>query len=99
MMLNSKMLGFAKVEMFMAEPYWRKPQPSTWDGILCQRHGANSGASVVIYRSTQPYPPGTVFSPCTRQMFEQKVSSSEDLATFGVIEDEELLGGNEKGKG
>src|SRR2546429_1002562 len=28
---NSTMLGFAKVVMFMADPYWRKPQPSTWD--------------------------------------------------------------------
>ena len=23
---NSKMLGFAKVRTFMADPYWRKPQ-------------------------------------------------------------------------
>jgi hypothetical protein len=36
------MLGFAKMDMFGADPYWRKPQPSTWDEIVRQRDGANS---------------------------------------------------------
>jgi hypothetical protein len=94
---NSTMLGFAKMDMFMADPYWRKPQPSTWDGIVRQRDGANSGASVTVYRSTQSDAPGTVTNPCTRQIFEQKLSSPEDLEKFGVTEDKELL--EEKGKG
>jgi hypothetical protein len=95
---NSTMLGFAKMDMFMADPYWRKPQPSTWDEILRKRDGANSGASITIYRSTQSDAPGTVTNPCTRQIFEQKASSSEGQENFGVIEDKELCGGEGKGK-
>lgn len=95
---NSTMLGFAKQVMFMADPYWRKPQPSAWDKMLRQRDGADSGASITIYRSTQSVAPGAVTNACTRQIFEQKVSSPEDLETFGVTEDEELLGEKEKGK-
>jgi hypothetical protein len=95
---NSTMLGFAKMDMFMADPYWRKPQPSTWDEILRQRDGANSGASITVYRSTQSDTPGTVSNPCTRQIFEQKLSSPEDQEKFGVTEDKELLGGEGKGK-
>lgn len=94
---SSMMLGFAKQVMFMADPYWRKPQPSAWEEILHQRDGANSGASITIYRSTQIYAPGTVTNSCTRQIFEQKVSYPEDLEQFGITEDEELMG--EKGKG
>lgn len=95
---NSMMLGFAKMDRFMVDPYWRKPQPSAWDEILRQRDGANSGASITIYRSTQADAPGTVTNSCTRQIFEQKVSSPEDLQQFGVTGDEELLAEKEKGK-
>jgi hypothetical protein len=31
---NSAMLGFATLNMFMADPYWRKPQPRVWNEIL-----------------------------------------------------------------
>jgi hypothetical protein len=96
---NSTMLGFAKRDTHMDEySYWRKPQPSAWDEIIRQRDGANSGASVTIYRSTQSDAPGTVTNSCTRQIFEQKVSSPEDLERFGVTEDKELSGEKEKGK-
>ena len=45
-----------------------------------------------------PDAPGTVTNPCTRQVFEQKESSSQDLNNFGITEDKELLGENGKGK-
>jgi hypothetical protein len=92
------MLGFAKMDMFGADPHCRKPQPSTWDEIVRQRDGANSGASVIVYRSTQSDAPGTVTNPRTRQIFEQKLSPSKDLEKFGVTEDKELLEGTGKGK-
>jgi hypothetical protein len=95
---NSAMLGFGRKDMFMADPYWRRPQPSTWNEILFQRDGVNSGASVAVYRSTQSDVPGAVTNPHTRQIFEQKVSSLENLENFGVMEDEELLAETEKGK-
>lgn len=90
---NSKMLGFAKIEMFMADPCLREPQPSTWNDILFRRDGANSGASVTIYRSTQSNSPGAVINPRTRQPFEQKLIP-ENQADFGVAEDRPLLSGS-----
>jgi tRNA nucleotidyltransferase (CCA-adding enzyme) len=92
------MFGFGRINMFMADPYWRKPQPSTWNEILFQRDGANSGATVTVFRSTQSGAPGAVTNPRTRQIFEQKVSSLEDLKNFGVTNDKELLAEDEKGK-
>jgi hypothetical protein len=84
--------------MLMVDPYWRKPQPSTWNEILFQRDGANSGASVTVYRSTQSDVPGAITQPRTRQIFEQKVSSLENLENFCVTEDNEFLAEKEKGK-
>ena len=95
---NSEMLGFAKAPTFIADQYWRKPQPSTWNDILLRRDGANSGASVTIYRSTQSHSPGTVIDPRTRQIFEQKVPSPRELETFGVAKDKQLLAEDEIGK-
>jgi hypothetical protein len=95
---DSSMLSFAKVDMFMAEPYWRQPQPSTWEKILLQRDGAQSGASVTIYRSTESDAPGTVINRRTRQIFQQQASPPTALATFGVKEDKALSSKNEKGK-
>ncbi|EED17403.1 conserved hypothetical protein [Talaromyces stipitatus ATCC 10500] len=94
---NSEMLGFKRLDLFMADPYWRQPQPSTWNDILIQRDGLDSRASVTIYRSTQSGTPGAVLKPETRQLFEQK-PSTEDLEMFGVEEDKQLLGMNERGK-
>jgi hypothetical protein len=95
--LNSTMIGFCRIDMLMADPYWRRPQPSTWNEILFQRDGANFGASVTVYRSTQSDVPGAITNPRTRQIFEQKVSPLENLEDFGVTEDTKLAG-NEKGK-
>lgn len=94
---NSNMLGFSKINMFMMDPYWRKPQPSTWNEILLKRDGANSGASVTIYRAAQPDAPGAVLHPHRRQVFEQR-PSRKNLKNFGVKEDRELLSGNEAHK-
>lgn len=94
---NSEMLGFAKEIVLIANPYWRKPQPSTWDEMLRRRDRANSGASVTIYRSTQSDAPGAVMKTCTRRIFEQKVPLPADLGTYGLAEDEEMMG--EKGIG
>ncbi|RMJ27934.1 hypothetical protein PHISP_01202 [Aspergillus sp. HF37] len=63
---NSNMLGFANFE-----PYWRKPQPKTWNDVLLKRDGADSGSTVTIYIATQPDTPGAVLNPSTRQFIEQ----------------------------
>lgn len=90
----SDMFAFEKMD-----PYRRRPQPSTWNDILIQRDGLDSGASVTIYRSTQCDAPGAVLNPETRQLFEQKPPSSpEDLEKFGVEEDKQLLDMTENGK-
>jgi hypothetical protein len=88
---NSTMLGFAKRELFMADPYWRKPQPSTWNEILLHRDGAASGAFVTVYQANQCDTSGAVLKPYTRHTFEQKIISPGTLETFGVAEDKELL--------
>lgn len=96
---TSEMLGFKRVNMLMTDPYWRKPQPSTWNDILLQRDGLDSGACVTIYRSTRSDAPGTVLKPETCQLFEQKPPASPDgLKMFGVNEDKQLLSMHEKGK-
>ncbi|KAJ5174779.1 uncharacterized protein N7482_000656 [Penicillium canariense] len=94
---NSKMLGFANINMYMVDPYLREPQPSTWSDILSSRDGANSGASVTIFRSTQSDSPGSVINPRTRQPFEQKLITPNQ-ADFGMTEDRDLLSGSEASK-
>ena len=91
---NSTMIALPEFEMSMGYGYRRKRQPGTWDEVVRQRDGASSGASITVYRSTQSGVPGTVTNSRTRQIFEQKVSSQEDLET----EDEELLKEPERGK-
>ncbi|PGH26831.1 hypothetical protein AJ80_01411 [Polytolypa hystricis UAMH7299] len=78
--------------------YRRKPQPATWHNNLLRRDGQDSGASVVIYRSTLPGVQGSVLNPRTREPFRQTVSSLEQLDNFGLTEDQELLGPDEKSK-
>ena len=95
---DSTMLGFATMSTSPGSPYSRKPQPSTWTAILHQRDGADSEASITAYRSTQASTPGTAINPCTRQVFEQKASSPEDLKDFGFKEDKDMMGKGEKGK-
>lgn len=88
---NSDMLGFQRLYLFTVDELWRKPQPSTWNKILMQQDGVDSGASVTIYRSIQPYAPGTVIKPENRQLFEQKPPPSDDLQMFGEELDGKLL--------
>ena len=66
--------------------------------MLLQRDGPQSGASVSIYRAIRLDAPIAIFNPLTRQVFEQKVSSQEDLERFGVEEDDALLNIHEIGK-
>lgn len=88
----SELLGFGEVHMPMFDLHRRRPQPSTWTNILQQR---DSMASVTIYRSTKSEIPGAVLSPQTREVFEQKISSSAELESFGVRPDEQLLSRSE----
>ncbi|KIM96031.1 hypothetical protein OIDMADRAFT_20935 [Oidiodendron maius Zn] len=81
---NSSMLSFKKIDLFMAPPYWRKPQPASWNEILARRDGEGSGSSVTIYRATQ-LRQGSVIDNRTRQIFDQKA-----VANFGVEDDKEL---------
>jgi hypothetical protein len=87
----SQLLGFGKIVMLIGDSYWRRPQPSTWNNILRQRDGMGSGASVTIYRSMKSDTPGAILNPRTRDLFEQKISSSSELDTFGVEPDKQLL--------
>ena len=100
---DSEMLGFAKKDTmdetaYWHQPYGRQPQPSTWNEILLQRDGKESGASVSIYRATKSDAPGAVFNLLSRQVFEQKASLLDDLTEFGEKEDETLMATQEKGK-
>ncbi|KAF2104844.1 hypothetical protein NA57DRAFT_71049 [Rhizodiscina lignyota] len=88
---NSALLGFAKKHVNIEGWPWHKPQPITWNEILLQRDGANSGANIVSYRSTRSNSPGSVMDPLTRQIFEQTVSTPKDLETFEVAADDNLL--------
>jgi hypothetical protein len=84
---DSTMLGFKKVELYMADPYWRRPQPTTWNETLLKRDGVDPKSTVTIYRSTQPEIPGTVMNAGTRQIVDQKNILPSDLETFGIEED------------
>lgn len=95
---DSTMLSFSITHMLFRASVQRSPQPGTWNEIIRQRDGIDSGASVIIYRSTQPYAPGTVTNPDTRQIFEQRVPLQGDLEDFGIAEDRELLTRDEIGK-
>lgn len=93
---DSTMLGFKKHDMFMANPYWRRPQPTTWNTILLTRDGVDSKSTVTIYRSTQSKSPGTVMNRATRQIVDQIPPS--DLETFGIEEDPQFVRQGEKEK-
>jgi hypothetical protein len=94
---NSNMLGFARFDTVIMDPFWRKPKPTTWNDILLVRNGANSGASVTIYRATQPGVSGAVLNHRTRQLLHQR-PSREELESFGIEEDRELLSADEASK-
>lgn len=67
--LNSTMHQFTEMNI-LGDLDWDKPQPSTWEEILRQRDGADSGASITIYRSIQSDAPGAVMNPDRRQILE-----------------------------
>lgn len=92
------MLGFARYDTVIMDPFWRKPKPTTRNDILPVRDSANSGASVTIYRATQPGISGTVLNHRTRQLFHQR-PSREELESFGIEEVRELLSAYEASKG
>ncbi|KAL4938520.1 hypothetical protein BDV06DRAFT_225923 [Aspergillus oleicola] len=85
---NSKMLGFPRSR---ADTYQRKPQPSAWSDDLIQRDGADSGAYVKIYRSTEPNIRYGVFNLRKAKSFEQKLSPHESLEAFGLKRDAWLM--------
>jgi hypothetical protein len=95
---DSTMLGFEKHSMFMANPYWRRPQPTTWNDILLKRDDVDSKPTVAIYRSTQSKNPGTVMNKATRQIVDQMILPPSDLEAFGVEEDPQFVGRGEKEK-
>ncbi|KAK2794530.1 hypothetical protein FQN52_008111 [Onygenales sp. PD_12] len=90
---SSSVLAFASDTL-----YRRKLQPGAWHEALLRRDGRNSGASVVIYRSTHPGVRGSVLNQGSRRPFSQTVSPREQLRLFGETADQELLGPGEKTK-
>jgi hypothetical protein len=74
---DSAMLGLKMLNKRLNKTV--EPQPSTWHDVLIQRDGLDSGASVTIHQSTKSDVPGTVVKRETRQLFEQKPPSPEDL--------------------
>jgi hypothetical protein len=95
---DSAMLSFESRDMWMANPYRRKPQPSTWNNTLRLRDGDSSGTNLTIYRSIESNTPGSITNPLARHIFEQKVSSPEELDTYGMKADTELLAEGESEK-
>ncbi|KAJ0414386.1 hypothetical protein BJY00DRAFT_318871 [Aspergillus carlsbadensis] len=89
--VDSKMLGFRRVQMFDQTIYGRQPQPSTWARVVAGRDGADSGASVTMYRATVPNAPGAVMNAHNRRAFEQELQPGESIESFGVGEERELM--------
>lgn len=84
---DSKMLAFG--ESFLGL-FKRKPQPRTWHDALASRDGCESGASVLINRSTKPNEIGSIMKSESRQLFKQEISI-EDCDNFGKEDDENLM--------
>jgi len=95
---HSTMLAYPRDGWFSdrtdENPYWRRPQPSTWQDALLARDGESSGALVTIYRATGKGP--TVMQSRTR--FDQKVADDNDPRTFGILEDQGLMAPAEREK-
>ncbi|KAL5334116.1 hypothetical protein BJX70DRAFT_30757 [Aspergillus crustosus] len=73
----------------------REPQPMSWNELLLERDGADSGASVTIYRSTMNDSPCSVMKPGTRQLFVQTPPSVSTGKNFGEERDKYLLSESE----
>jgi len=96
---SSELLAFKVVNDILGPPlYQREPQPRAWNEAILRRDGRDSGASVMVYRSTR-LDSGSVLKPSTRQPFNQNVTSPEALQNFAKKADQELLSDGEKGKG
>lgn len=79
-------------EVDIWEDLWHTPQPSTWEEILRQRDGADSGASITIYRSIQSDAPGAVMNPCRRQILEGALPREPGKLSTTDTENTELRG-------
>lgn len=84
---NSTMLGFAALSAW-GRDYIRKPQPRDWNEIIHKRDGADSGASVTIYRSIVAEPGAIIDSHC-REVYQQDIPTEN--IEFGQKEVKELM--------
>ncbi|KAK4110951.1 hypothetical protein N656DRAFT_735016, partial [Canariomyces notabilis] len=80
------------------DDYLRRPQPADWQRILEARDGADSGASVKIYRSTDPDRPCSVMHTATGTEFKQSLPPGVDAAMYGRMEDSHLMSPDERRK-
>lgn len=91
---DSSMLGCAKSTLWL-HTFVRNPQPGDWNKAICARDGANSGASVTIYRSTIAQP-GVIIHPLHREKYQQHADTDE--VEYGATEDCELMSAENKYK-
>lgn len=95
---DSSMLGFKKQEIFMADPYWRRPQPSTWKETLLSRDGADSKVTVAVYQAAKDKEIGAPFNEKNSRPLDQTVVPPDTLETFGVQEDTQLMSDGQREK-
>lgn len=81
--LNSAMHQLTERDIW-GEIDWPRPQPSAWEEILRQRDGADSGASITIYRSIQSDAPGAVMNPYRRQILEGAFPREPKFGVTGI---------------
>ncbi|PYH76171.1 hypothetical protein BO82DRAFT_387499 [Aspergillus uvarum CBS 121591] len=74
---DSDMLAFAKIDMFMADPYWRKPQPKIWNHMTAHCDGEASGVGKTL-------PDG-----CSQELFG--VNADAELLREEEVENELLV--------
>jgi hypothetical protein len=65
-------------------------QPTTWQRHLEIRDGSDSGASVIIYRSTNPHSRGSVMHAATRVKFIQTLCPGQDGEYFNEEEGSQI---------
>jgi hypothetical protein len=92
------MLGFMNETIFMADPYWRRPQQSVWNDTLHSPDGADSRATVNVYEATEPKPIGAPFNTTNSCGLVQKAQPSEIIDAFGVKEYSQLMSRSGRGK-
>ncbi|KAJ6479673.1 hypothetical protein C8R45DRAFT_1063244 [Mycena sanguinolenta] len=100
---NSTFLGyehnwFAAVGDPDEDRYLRIPQPAGWQRILEKRDGADTGASVTIFRASSRAPCSVLLQPATRAAFAQTLPPGKSLATFGKEEDAAVMAPGEREK-